>query len=1024
VSATVPQYTTVFSDEDSGALCNGFVNSCGPGETLTWTVPSLAAGESRSVMFAATVATGSGTPPDGKLLRTEARVRSALPGEVSASAQVVVDATPTVSLGMVESADPVLPGSVLSYAIELGNLGGTVSPSGVLKMELAEGTTFVSATGGGSHASGVVQWNVSGIAAGASNRYQVFVQTAPGLQGGDLLEAGLEFGVGAASIARAEVVTSVVAAAPGATVEVSASPDPVRPGEKLWVTVTFANRTAAQVNNWTVSATVPQYTTVFSDEDSGALCNGFVNSCGPGETLTWTVPSLAAGESRSVMFAATVATGSGTPLDGTVLRTTAKATSDLPGEVSGSADVVVDSTPSVDLSVVESADPVVAGESLTYVLLLGNRGSVPSPAGVLTLRLPQGTTFVLASDGGTHATGIVQWNVSGIAAGASNRYEVVVQTSSAATAGDLLEADAEFSVGVASLARAQTATSVVGVPSGTTLLVTGAPDPVRPGERVWFTVTFANRTAAQVNNWTVSATVPQYTTVLSDEDSGALCNGFVNSCGPGGTLTWTVPSLAAGESRSVMFAATVAIGSGTPPDGTVLRTSAKVTSDLAGEVSAIADVLVDASPQMTLGIVESRDPAVVGEPIAYTLALANRGTLASDPGTLTLALPSGTTFVSATGGGSLAGNVVQWSVGSLAAGTGYSYQVVLQVGAGALAAGVIEAAADFSTGAASLARADVATAVAATPPGAVVTMTAAPDPVKPAERVTFTVTFQNQTLAPVNNWTVAATVPQYTTVLAGEDSGALCNGFDNSCGAGGTLTWAVPTLTAGESRVVTFAALVNGGSSAPPNGTLLSSTATVTSDLPGEVSAGAEVIASTVPPPPPPGDVALVSAASRKVHGAAGTFDLPLVLTTASPTTEPRTGGAGGNHTIVFVFDQPVTSGTAAVTAGTGTAGTPTFSGNAMSVPLAGVVNQQYVTVAVSGLNGTAAGASVRIGFLLGDVSQNRVVTVSDLAQVNTQIAQVVTASNYLRDVNASGTLTVADKGIANTQITKALPAP
>ena len=63
------------------------------------------------------------------------------------------------------------------------------------------------------------------------------------------------------------------------------------------------------------------------------------------------------------------------------------------------------------------------------------------------------------------------------------------------------------------------------------------------------------------------------------------------------------------------------------------------------------------------------------------------------------------------------------------------------------------------------------------------------------------------------------------------------------------------------------------------------------------------------------------------------------------------------------------------------------------------------------------------MGFLLGDVSQNRVVTVADLGQVNAQIAQVVAPATILRDVNASGTLTVADKGIANTQITKALAA-
>ena len=172
----------------------------------------------------------------------------------------------------------------------------------------------------------------------------------------------------------------------------------------------------------------------------------------------------------------------------------------------------------------------------------------------------------------------------------------------------------------------------------------------------------------------------------------------------------------------------------------------------------------------------------------------------------------------------------------------------------------------------------------------------------------------------------------------------------------------------------------------------------------------------------------VLGAVARKQHGGAGTFDLVLNLVTSNPTTEPRTGGAGGNHTVVFVFDRTVTGGTASVTAGPGTAGTPTFNGNEMTVPLSGVANEQYVTVGVNGVSGndgsTGGSASVRIGFLLGDASQNRVVTVSDLAQINAQIAQPVTAANYLKDVNASGTLTVADKGIANTQITNALPPP
>jgi DNA-binding beta-propeller fold protein YncE len=175
----------------------------------------------------------------------------------------------------------------------------------------------------------------------------------------------------------------------------------------------------------------------------------------------------------------------------------------------------------------------------------------------------------------------------------------------------------------------------------------------------------------------------------------------------------------------------------------------------------------------------------------------------------------------------------------------------------------------------------------------------------------------------------------------------------------------------------------------------------------------------------PPGPAVLAGAASRKVHGLAGTFDLSLALTPLNPTTEPR---QGTSHSIVLTFDKAITGGSAAISEGTAIAGTPTFSGNDMIVPLTGVADQQYVTVAATNVTssdgGTGGAGSVRVGFLLGDVSQNRVVTLSDLGQVNAQIAQFVTGANFLKDVNVSGTLSLADKGITNAQLTRALPLP
>ena len=174
---------------------------------------------------------------------------------------------------------------------------------------------------------------------------------------------------------------------------------------------------------------------------------------------------------------------------------------------------------------------------------------------------------------------------------------------------------------------------------------------------------------------------------------------------------------------------------------------------------------------------------------------------------------------------------------------------------------------------------------------------------------------------------------------------------------------------------------------------------------------------------------ALVKAASRKMHGNPGpTYDLVLASTPQDPTTEPRSGGAAGNHTIVFAFDKPVISGTAAIVEGTATAGIPTFNGSEMAVPLTGAANAQYVTVAVSAVasadGGTGGSGSVRVGFLAGDVDQNRVVTAADQLAVNAVLTQSVTASNFLKDVNLSGTLSLADLLLVKSNLTLALPAP
>ena len=172
----------------------------------------------------------------------------------------------------------------------------------------------------------------------------------------------------------------------------------------------------------------------------------------------------------------------------------------------------------------------------------------------------------------------------------------------------------------------------------------------------------------------------------------------------------------------------------------------------------------------------------------------------------------------------------------------------------------------------------------------------------------------------------------------------------------------------------------------------------------------------------------LSSAVSRKTHGGAGAFDIPLPLS-GSPGVECRTGGATGDYTLVFRFTNNVTSGNASVTGGIGSvSGTPVFSGNTMTVNLTGVANAQTLTVTLSGVTDEFSqvlpDAPVSVNMLIGDTSGNSVVNATDVAQTKGQVGQPVTSSNFRTDVNANGIINTSDVAIVKAHSGGSISAP
>ena len=170
----------------------------------------------------------------------------------------------------------------------------------------------------------------------------------------------------------------------------------------------------------------------------------------------------------------------------------------------------------------------------------------------------------------------------------------------------------------------------------------------------------------------------------------------------------------------------------------------------------------------------------------------------------------------------------------------------------------------------------------------------------------------------------------------------------------------------------------------------------------------------------------VATAVSRKTHASTGPFDINLPLS-GSPGVECRSGGAGGDFTLVITFSNTVVSGNAAVTGGTGSiAGAPTFSGNTMTVNLTGVTNAQTATVSLDNVTDSSSQVlpttAIAIGFLVGDTSGNASVNASDVSQTKLQSGQVVTATNFREDVTVNGSINASDVSLVKSNSGTALP--
>jgi uncharacterized repeat protein (TIGR01451 family) len=350
-------------------------------------------------------------------------------------------------------------------------------------------------------------------------------------------------------------------------------------------------------------------------------------------------------------------------------------------------------------------------------------------------------------------------------------------------------------------------TSVEWASSQLTLDLRG-PGTVGEGRDVTYSLVVANAGKAASPPVTLRATLPNTVSVVAAEPPSDAKSGR--------DQTWNLPAVGPGESREVRLtvkpvrrgAFEIAAVAGTP-DG--LRAEQKIAAS--AEASSIGVALT--GPAF----------APVGEPMPVRVTVTNTGAVAVDNVTAWVTGGEGLTA-----DGRAPGEPIEVTLGTIAPGQSQSGEVFMTAGrAGAFGAKATVTADGGLTGKAE-AKVEARTA------GLAVDV-AGPDRVGVGESAAYAVKVKNTGDMALSSVVVRAELPRGLNAT-GADGGAIS-------GSGGFVTWTLPTLAAGETKLLKLAAA--GDRAGPP--ATLAATATVkgVGTKPLEIRTTAPVAVSGLP---------------------------------------------------------------------------------------------------------------------------------------------------------------------------------
>jgi len=346
------------------------------------------------------------------------------------------------------------------------------------------------------------------------------------------------------------------------------------------------------------------------------------------------------------------------------------------------------------------------------------------------------------------------------------------------------------------------------------------PDTVAPGEVFTYTITVTNVGARDAAGITIIDELP-VSSLLSYVSSDPV-GVFDPSGGANGTVTWTVPALAAGD--QIVVEVTLEVDAIVPAGafGTQFTNTADAQHDGSNGPDPTPDNnedehTVELGSTIDVAVTKNASVAEVstGDTYTYDITVANVGNEDVVNITVIDTLPDGVTFVSATGGGTHEDGVVTWLGLDLLADAdtnpSVTYTVEVTVDA------TVPAGLDELTNTATVETAgdnnednDTATADTVLNAAPALTVTKTDDAggglVAPGETITYTIQVTNTGDQGATGVTIVDTLPDEVTFTDAPSGVGTPAGIHSA----GEVTWEFPDeLAAGADFVVTLVVTVN-----------------------------------------------------------------------------------------------------------------------------------------------------------------------------------------------------------------------